>query len=153
HTSQDRPRHPGRGQGDDDMNALSRRAFGLGAAGLVIAFSTRSHAQATTAEPRLPGDLQTNRRLESWLKIGADGTVTVQTGKVELGQGATTALAQMAAEELDVELARVRMVPCDTSRSPNEGFTAGSNSIEGSGLALRSAAAEARAILLARAAA
>ena len=86
--------------------------------------------------------------LDAWLRINADGKVTVFTGKVELGQGILTALAQIAAEELDVSLARVSMVSADTGRTPNEGQTAGSQSIEQSGTALRMAGAEVRAILL-----
>src|SRR5205823_6272485 len=78
----------------------------------------------------------------------ADGTVTVFTGKVELGQGIVTALAQIAAEELDVPLGRVTMVSGDTGRTPNEGQTAGSQSVENSGTALRLAGSEVRAILL-----
>lgn len=109
---------------------------------------------ATTPTPRkLPGSLETNRRLDRWLKINRDGTVTVFPGKVEIGQGILTALAQIVAEELDVELGRVRVVPADTSRSPNEGMTSGSRSIQESGIALRYAAAEARDLLLQGAAA
>src|SRR5205823_7620181 len=74
--------------------------------------------------------------------------VTVFTGKVELGQGAVTALAQIAADELDVSFSRIRMVSGDTARTPNEGFTSGSQSMEFSGTALKHAAAEARSILL-----
>ena len=86
--------------------------------------------------------------LDAWMRIDADGTVTVFTGKVELGQGIVTALAQIAAEELDLPLARVHMISGDTARTPNEGVTAGSQSIEYSGTALRLAGAEVRAILL-----
>src|SRR5206468_11968595 len=98
--------------------------------------------------PRLPGSLSTNKMLDAWIRIGADGHVTVFTGKVELGQGIVTALAQIAAEELDVPLDRVTMVSGDTGRTPDEGQTAGSQSIEQSGTALRMAGAEVRAILL-----
>src|SRR5262249_51371789 len=76
------------------------------------------------------------------------GSATVFTGKVELGQGIVTALAQIAAEELDLPLARISMISGDTGRTPNEGMTAGSQSVENSGTALRLAAAEVRAILL-----
>ena len=77
-----------------------------------------------------------------------DGSATVFTGKVELGQGIVTALAQIAAEELDLPLGRVNMVTADTGRTPNEGVTSGSQSIENSGTALRLAAAEVRAMLI-----
>ncbi len=101
----------------------------------------------------LPGSLNNNRMLDGWLRINADGTVTVFTGKVELGQGILTALAQIAAEELDIGYERVEMISADTSRSPDEGMTAGSQSVENSGAALRYAAAEARDMLLQLAAA
>jgi CO/xanthine dehydrogenase Mo-binding subunit len=72
----------------------------------------------------------------------------VRSGKVELGQGIATAIALIAADELDVPLERVRVEPVDTERSPNEFITAGSQSIETSGSAVRQAAAEARRALL-----
>ncbi|MFI5317911.1 MAG: molybdopterin cofactor-binding domain-containing protein, partial [Myxococcota bacterium] len=101
----------------------------------------------------IPPSLQRNPDLDTWLRIGADGTVTVYTGKVELGQGIVTALARIAAEELDVSLARVRVRTADTADGPNELYTVGSNSLEESGTALRLAAAEARQHLLSLAAA
>jgi nicotinate dehydrogenase subunit B len=106
------------------------------------------------APPRkLPGNLNTNRRLDRWLRINRDGTVTVFPGKVEIGQGILTALAQIVAEELDVSYGRIRLAPADTTYSPNEGMTSGSQSITDGGVALRYAAAEARDLLLQRAAA
>ena len=134
------------------MNAkLSRREFTTGLAGIVVYFSLAPElAKAQNAgAPRLPGTLGNNRRLDAWLKIGADGTVTVSPGRVELGQGNLTALAQIAADELDIAFSRVRVNQVDTAHSPNEGVTAGSNSIEAGGSALRAAAAEARAKLTA----
>ena len=108
---------------------------------------------STAAAPRkLPGSLETNRALDLWLTINADGTVTVRPGKVEIGQGILTALAQIVAEELDVDVARIRLVAAATTLSPDEGITSGSRSIQESGIALRFAAAEARELLLARAA-
>lgn len=106
-----------------------------------------------TPDPKLPGNLQGNRRLSQWLRIASAGTVTVTPGKVEIGQGILTALAQIAAEELEVDLARIRLAPAATPASPNEGVTSGSLSIQDSGTALRYACAEARAIYLAEAAA
>jgi nicotinate dehydrogenase subunit B len=98
------------------------------------------------------GSLEKNPRLSQWLRLERDGTVSVFSGKVEIGQGILTALAQIAAEELGVALERIRMVPADTSFSPNEGVTSGSLSIQDSGAALRRACAHARALLLERAA-
>ncbi|MEE6178684.1 xanthine dehydrogenase family protein molybdopterin-binding subunit [Mycobacterium sp. 050134] len=97
--------------------------------------------------------LADNPVLGGWVRIGSDGVVEVRSGKVELGQGVLTALAQIAAEELDVDLSRIRMVAAATDVSPDEGFTAGSRSIQHSGAALRQVCAEARAIYLEAAAA
>jgi CO/xanthine dehydrogenase Mo-binding subunit len=127
---------------------FSRRSFAAGAGSIVLSFSLSSGFAAAQEQRRLPGSLQTNRKLDSWLRIGADGSVTVFTGKVEFGQGIVTALAQIAAEELDVPLSRITMISGDTGRTPNEGQTAGSQSIEQGGTAIRMAAAEVRAILL-----
>src|SRR6185436_19266034 len=134
------------------MNAsdLSRREFALALGGIVVAFSM-SPSLAAEQGGRVAAMLGANRRLDSWLRIDPVGTVTVFTGRVELGQGNITALAQIVAEELDIGLERVRMIPVDTTRSPNEGVTAGSNSIEAGGAALRAAAAEARSIVFAKA--
>ena len=105
----------------------------------------------TTAQRKLPGSLDTNRNLSQWLDINADGTVTMRPGKIEIGQGILTALRQIVAEELEVNLERVKVVTAVTALSPNEGVTSGSRSIEESGTAFRYAAAEARELLLARA--
>ena len=70
-----------------------------------------------------PGNLRANPRLSQWLRFSRDGRVEVSPGKVEIGQGILTALAQIVADELDVELARLRVVPASTARSPNEGVT------------------------------
>src|SRR5205807_10095032 len=107
----------------------------------------RDSAQAQQPK-KLPGSLGGNKMLDAWIRINADGTATVFTGKVELGQGIVTALAQIAAEELDLPLVRVSMISGDTGRTPNEGVTAGSQSIENSGTALRLAGAQVRAILV-----
>jgi CO/xanthine dehydrogenase Mo-binding subunit len=100
----------------------------------------------------LPPSLQANPRLGAWLRFRPTGVVEVRSGKVELGQGVLTALAQIVAEELDVGVTRIRMTPAVTGTSPNEGYTAGSLSVQQSGAALRVASAEARAVLLAAAA-
>ncbi len=134
---------------------IKRREFLQRGGALVVSFTLASAglAQQLTPRPLLPGSLNNNRMLDGWLRVNADGTVTVFTGKVELGQGILTALAQIAAEELDIAYERVDIISADTSRSPDEGMTAGSQSIENSGTALRFAAAEARALLLQLAAA
>ena len=132
------------------MNAphLTRRDFATALGGIVLSFSLGPKLSLAQQPPRLPGSLATNKMLDAWIRIAADGGVTVFTGKVELGQGVITALAQIAAEELDVPFARVTMVPADTARTPDEGQTAGSQSIENSGTALRMAGAEVRGMLI-----
>ena len=97
---------------------------------------------------RLPGSLAANPRLDRWLAFDAAGHVTVTPGKVELGQGILTVLAQIVAEELDVAMPRIRLQAASTPDSPNEGVTSGSLSVQDSGMALRHAAAAARAIHL-----
>jgi nicotinate dehydrogenase subunit B len=126
--------------------AFNRRQFTAGLGAIIVAFSL--DPKFAVGQERLPGSLQTNRKLDGWIRINADGTATVFTGKVELGQGILTALKQIAAEELDLPLARIRMISGDTSQTPNEGQTAGSQSVENSGTALRMAGAEVRALLL-----
>ena len=108
----------------------------------------------TVAESRLKhaGSLSKNPRLARWLRVHRDGTVSVYSGKVEIGQGILTALAQIAAEELEIAPTRIRMVAADTDASPDEGVTSGSLSIQDSGAALRRACAQARTLLLERAA-
>ncbi|HEX6841091.1 MAG TPA: molybdopterin cofactor-binding domain-containing protein [Stellaceae bacterium] len=125
---------------------LSRRRFGQALGALTVAFTLAPPSWAEGA--KLPGSLDKNRMLDGWLRINADGTVTVFTGKIELGQGILTALEQIAADELDVAPKRITMIAGDTARTPDEGFTSGSQSIEYGGTALRYACAEARAILL-----
>ena len=128
----------------------TRRAF-LKAGSLTVAFSLSPFnpiAAQNAAQPVLPGSLNSNRMLGGWLRINANGTVTVFTGKVELGQGILTALSQIVSDELDVDIKRLEVISGDTARTPNEGVTSGSLSIQDSGTALRFACAEARGLLL-----
>jgi nicotinate dehydrogenase subunit B len=101
-----------------------------------------------TIKPPLPPSLAANPKLSSWINFAAEGKVLVSPGKVEIGQGIVTALAQIAADELDVDIARVQMVRASTSASPNEGVTSGSLSVQHSGRAIRFACAEIRQIFL-----
>ena len=132
------------------MNAMiaTRREFTAGIGAIVVAFSIDPQLALTQQAAPLPGSLAQNRMLDAWIRINTDGTATIFPGKVELGQGITTALTQIAAEELDLSLGRVRVLTTDTSYSPNEGVTSGSQSIEYGGTALRLASAEVRGILL-----
>ena len=97
--------------------------------------------QPASSPPALPVSLAANPKLSSWLKFSSTGQVTVSPGKVEIGQGIVTALAQIAADELDINLSRVQMIRASTAASPNEGVTSGSLSIQQSGRAMRHACA------------
>ncbi|MCL2714860.1 MAG: molybdopterin-dependent oxidoreductase [Alphaproteobacteria bacterium] len=100
----------------------------------------------------LPLSLSNNPLLSSWVAFPRLGAIAIAPGKVEIGQGILTALAQIAADELDVDIAHIEMIPPTTAHSPNEGLTAGSQSIQHSGTALRQVCAEIRRIFLAAAA-
>jgi nicotinate dehydrogenase subunit B len=140
---------------------FTRRAVLKGAGALVLSFSLRlqaqegehpqqtAHAPATT---KLPGSLARNPLLDAWIRVDANGRITAFTGKAELGQGIKTALLQVVAEELEVPLDQVTLVTADTGRTVDEGYTAGSHSVQDSGTALRNAAAQVRQILIAEAA-
>ncbi|TFV30968.1 xanthine dehydrogenase family protein molybdopterin-binding subunit [Bradyrhizobium frederickii] len=99
--------------------------------------------------PKLPVSLMANPRLSSWVRFTDDGRVTILPGKVEIGQGIVTALAQIAADELDLDIGRIEMMRASTATSPNEGVTSGSLSIQQSGRALRQVCAEVRQRFLA----
>ena len=106
-----------------------------------------SASLAAAAWPAYPEDFH------AYLAIGANGRVTVFSGKIEMGQGVMTSLAQMAAEELGVDLASIDMVMGDTDKCPWDMGTFGSLTTRMFGPALRAAAAKARAVLTALAAA
>lgn len=91
-------------------------------------------------------------QVDDWLRIEPDGSVTVLTGKVEIGQHIGAALRMVVAEELSIDPARVHVAAPDTAFSPDEGYTSGSNSVQHSGTALQLAGATARAVLIRRAA-
>lgn len=143
--------------------SIDRRTVLRGTGALVLGFAL-APVRATAAEAEgegsgatgardLPGSLKKTPFLDSWIRVAASGDVEVLTGKAELGQGIATALAQLAAEELDLPLARVAIRTADTGETPDEGYTAGSHSMQDSGSAIRAAAAEVRRLLVAEAAA
>jgi CO/xanthine dehydrogenase Mo-binding subunit len=146
-----------------DPIIVSRRAAMAGLGALVFSFSSAGRLSAEEAgtppggSPQspaaaLPGSLKQAPLLDSWIRIDADGTITAFTGKAELGQGIRTALIQVAAEQLDVDFDRITLQMADTALTPNEGYTAGSHSMQDSGTALMNAAAQIRQILIAAAA-
>jgi len=128
----------------------TRRSFLQGTGSVILYFNMApiSALAQQAAAVDLPTSLAGNPGLDTWLRIAADGSVTLSPGKCELGQGIQTALAQIAAEELDVAFNRVSVATVDTELSPDEAYTNGSRSVEVSGAAVRAAAAEVRAILI-----
>ncbi|WP_216207341.1 molybdopterin cofactor-binding domain-containing protein [Polynucleobacter sp. Latsch14-2] len=130
---------------------IARRHFLKSSLGLAIGFTWAPNLLSQSAPAALPGSLNANPKLDSWLHVQPDGKVVVLAGKVEFGQGITTALMQIVADELEIDMSRIVMIPTTTGVSPDEGVTSGSQSIEYGGIALRYAAADARELLLERA--
>ena len=144
-------------------SVISRRAVLAGSGALILSFSSAGRllaqndapsqaAPPPAASPPLPGSLKKTPYLDSWIRIDADGAITVFTGKAELGQGIKTALMQIAAEQLDVAFDRIKLITADTALTPNEGYTAGRHSMQDSGTAIMNAAAQVRQLLVAEAA-
>jgi nicotinate dehydrogenase subunit B len=134
---------------------LDRRRVLAGGGALIVSFAMSdgfAQDQAAPAAPKPPGSLATSPYLDSWIRIDADGGITVFTGKAELGQGFKTAFQQIAAEELDVPFTSLKVVTADTRRTANEGYTSGSHSMQDSGTAILNAAAQVRELLVAEAA-
>ena len=132
----------------------SRRHFLKSAGALTLSFGIPLmdvHSQSAVAQdkPRLAGDLQIHRKLNAWIRIdSATQMVELRIGKVELGQGILTAVAQVCADELDVDFAKIKLISGDTALVPDEGVTAGSFSMPYCATAVQAASAEVRAILL-----
>jgi nicotinate dehydrogenase subunit B len=103
-------------------------------------------------EPKLPPSLAANPLLSRWIAFLPDKTARIASGKVEIGQGIVTALRQIAAEELDLDLQKVTLASGDTEIGPDENYTTSSLSIMASGAAIRAIASEARSLLMERAA-
>ena len=116
---------------------LSRRGFLKAGAGLVVQFQFLPYAFSQASA-------QATRPIDAWLAVDGEGRVTVFCGKVELGTGVETSMAQLVAEELDVAFDRVHLLMGDTARSVNQGPTVGSKTLQQAGPQLRRAAAEAR---------
>ena len=151
-----------------NMKSISRRQLLKSSGALVVSFSlygplSRALAQSQeTPEARPfaaervdlgtftpgPGDYLDPKELDSWLAVMQDGSITMFTGKVDIGTGTRTALAQIVAEELDVPFHRVTMAMGDTAKTVDQGRTVGSNTIPRGGPQLRQAAAAARGELL-----
>ena len=126
-----------------------RRRFLAAGGALTLSFAM----PAWSAQGELPKSLDKTPWLDAWIRIDASEAITVFTGKAELGQGIKTALLQVVANELRIAPSRLQLVTADTARTPDEGMTAGSNSMKDSGTALRHAAGQVRARLMELAAA
>ena len=96
----------------------------------------------------LPSALLGKSQLGQRIRFNQDGTITIRPGKVEIGQGIVSAIAQIAAEELDVSYSKIQVLPVDTSVSPDEGATSGSRSIQEGGEYMRYVCAEVRQLFL-----
>ena len=125
----------------------NRREFLKASGALVVSFSFAGTAAGATL--RAPKSVAKDA-VDSFLVIGRDGRITVFTGKVDLGTGTRTALAQMAADELDVAFERIDMVMGDTATTPDQWLTGANLTIFQGGAELRRAAASAREALVAK---
>jgi nicotinate dehydrogenase subunit B len=139
------------------MPSINRRHFIQTAAGLSIGFTLfgcvpqtkeSSVASATSPSTLPPRDIPEGSQIDAWLQILEDGSVQVLTGKMELGQGLTVAMQQVAGEELNTPPEKIQIVLADTGLTQNEGYTAGSRSMERSAMQVRRAAAAAKAMLV-----
>jgi nicotinate dehydrogenase subunit B len=134
--------------------APSRREFLHGTGALVVGFALAGMtSSAGGAAPAAGAGLAAPRSLtpgavDGFIEIGADGRVTLFSGKVDLGQGLPTALRQMAAEELAVAIETIDIVTGDTALTPDQGGTGGSQGVKTGGMQIRRAAATARQALL-----
>ncbi len=113
--------------------------------GCGTSFADSNNDQVNT---ELPGSLRKTPEISAWVQILEDGRVRIFSGKVELGQGIRIAIKQVAAEELQQDLDQIEVVLAETGLTPDEGYTAGSQSIKSSAMAVRYAAAAAREKLL-----
>ena len=134
------------------MSGFPRRDFLKAGGALIVGFnlSEALFGQSrldTVSKPPVPGPPDA-KLIDTWLAIHADNTATIFIGFAELGQGNSTALLQVAAEELDMDMSQLKTVRLDTSITPNQGGTYSSASIQRGGPQVRTAAAEARFALL-----
>src|SRR5260221_479505 len=132
-----------------ETKSISRRDLLKSTGVLIVGFSFFGTAARALAQgDGLSVDGMDPTVLDSWMAIAKGGTVTVFTGKVEVGTGVVTALAQIVAEELDVRFDKVYMESGDTDKAVDQGVTAAARTIERGGVQLRQASAAARQELL-----
>lgn len=134
---------------------IARRDLLKGAAALVVAVTVPPISLLTTARAKTIHVARTLNpaQLDTWLAIAADGTITGYWGKMDMGQGVDTAIAQIIAEELDVDVDNVNIIAADSALCADQGGASGSSGVNRSGAAFRAAAAEARLVLVEKASA
>lgn len=135
--------------------SISRRSILQSASALVVSFSLASWSELSSAQstnPPLKSKSNAIDEVEGFIAVNADGSITIYSGKVDLGTGIRTAMTQIACEELDVPLSRVNVIQGDTLTTPDQGPTFGSLSIQIGGMQIRQACATAREALKAQAA-
>src|SRR5208337_1489127 len=153
----DDARHPALSEGARMKREISRRDFVKASGALVVSFSAVPFLEPF-AMAQGPFDTHSSQvdpeKLDSWLAVASDGTVTAYTGKCDFGQGMFTVQTQLVAEELRVSIDKVKLIQCDTSVTPDQGTTSGSQSTPTNFNArnLAQAAATAREALVAMAA-
>src|SRR5258706_6823210 len=140
-----------REEADMSTNHLASRRDVLRGGALIVSFSLLRLPTGVLAQTAPVGRPLTLNAVDSFLAIDPKGMVTVYSGKVDLGTGVETALAQIVAEELDVPLTSVTVIQGDTALTPDQGPTSGSFAIQTRGVQIRNAAAAARSALLERA--
>ena len=134
------------------MTTFPRRDLLRAGGALLVGFNLRESLFGqghldTALRNGIPGPPDA-KQIDTWLAIHTDNTATIFIGFAELGQGNSTALLQVAAEELDLDMSQLKTVRLDTSITPNQGGTYSSASIQRGGPQVRTAAAEARFALL-----
>jgi CO/xanthine dehydrogenase Mo-binding subunit len=137
---------------------LSRRTVVKGGGALVVTFSTLGAVFGAKSAKAAGGTFDSNgpydsQQLDSWLAVHGDNTVSMKLGMIELGQGSTTGLLMIAAEELNCDMSQMRMIANDTDVTPNQGGTYGSQAVHVGGMQTRAAAAAAHQTLLSMASA
>lgn len=139
--------------GADDRFMLARRDLLKGAAALVVGIAVPPLLPGGTAQARMVTRTLNPAQLDTWLAIAANGEITGYWGKMDMGQGVDTAIAQIIAEELDVDVDIVNIIAGDSALCADQGGASGSTGVNRSGAAFRAAAAEARLVLVEKAAA
>ena len=133
---------------------FSRKTFLKGGGAMLVGFSVLGAgagakvAKAAGDDPFASNGPYDQTQIDSWLIIHGDNTASLKLGKVEMGQGTTTALLMIAAEELDLDFAQMRMITHDTNVTPNQGASVGSQGVQTGGKQTRAAAATAYQALL-----